>query len=68
MSFHAAIIRCWKLELRAAEAAGDGLRRLAHMARAARYAKRAARGIAPADPMKRSPDRASLHPARLQLG
>lgn len=63
MSFHAAIIRCWKLELRAAEAAGDGLRRLAHMARAARYAKRAARGL-----VGLSPDRASPAPARLQLG
>lgn len=49
MSLYAAVIRCWKLELRAAEAASDRLRRLAHMAKAARYAKRAAREIARKD-------------------
>jgi hypothetical protein len=43
MSFHAAVIRCWKRELRAAEAASDRLLSLAHLDKAARYAKRAAR-------------------------
>lgn len=43
MSFHAAVIRCWKRELRAAESASDRLLSLAHLDKAARYAKRAAR-------------------------
>jgi hypothetical protein len=50
MSLQAALIRCWKLELQAAEAASDRIRRLAHMGRAARFAKRAARENARQDP------------------
>lgn len=46
MSFRAALIHRWKLELRAAEAASDRLARLMHLARAARFAKRAARDMA----------------------
>ncbi len=55
MSFRAALIRRWKLELRAAEAASDRLARLMHLARAARFAKRAARDMARRDTKRTVP-------------